>query len=115
MSISSFFGAVVADIVKAAHAFKAEIEKMAAAAPGVQKVVDQYAGDAGLILGAVGLPQAEAVEAVAIKAIDAVFAAVEAAGEAAAANGLSVSLDSATVAAVKAILPQIKALAAVKK
>lgn len=57
-------------------------------------------------------PGAEVV-AVGIEAVlDKAFAAVEAAGDAAAANGLSLTLDAATVAAIKAALPIVKAQAA---
>jgi hypothetical protein len=74
-----------------------EIAQIEALANGV--VAQIYPG-AGLV--------AQAIEA----GMGKIFATVDAAGEAASANGLNLQLDQATVDAIKAALPHVKAQAA---
>jgi hypothetical protein len=110
----SILGTIEADLGKVAHAFASGAAKLKAAIIGAAGVIDKAEPEIqvieGLANGVVAqiYPGAEIV----VKAIEAamskIFTAVDAAGAAATANGLSLQLDQATVDAVKAALPTVK-------
>jgi hypothetical protein len=105
------FTGVAKKLVAAAKDFKSAILKAAEEAPVVAADV---AKDAPEIADVVELafPGAAAIEQTALDAFEAIAAAVEAAGPAASANGLSVTFDQALIISVKAVLPALKAAAA---
>jgi len=109
MSIESALGKAAHDIVIAAEKVKAALvdagKDLGKAAPDIQEAGTLLTGVATAISPADGAKVAAAVEAI----IGKVLSVVDAASAAASANGLSVSLDAATVASVKAILPTVKA------
>jgi len=109
MSIT--FKGIAAKIVAAAKDFKLAVLKAANEAPAI---VADVAKDAPEVEALVELafPGAAAIEEAALNAFEVIATAVESAGPAAAANGLSVSLDKTAIAAVQAVLPQLKAFAA---
>jgi hypothetical protein len=101
-----------------AHAFVLGAEKLKSALITAENLIKKDApqiAEAETLANAVvsqiypgAAPVTAAIEAGMAK----IFDAVDAAGDAAVANGLSVSLDTATVAAIKAALPMVKAQAA---
>ena len=106
-SIKNDFGHAAQDLVKVGKAIKSAISRAAAEMPtlvaDLQKAAPTIEG-----LTALAAPQFTAVEQLAFNAFGVVANAVEAAGPAAASNGVSISLDSALIADIKAILPAIK-------
>ncbi len=109
MSIS--FKGIVSKVVAAAKDFKAAVLKIADEAPVIVGDVEKDAPEVEALIN-LAFPGATAIEQAALATFEVIADAVEAAGAAAAENGLSVSLDQATVAKVQAVLPQLKALAA---
>lgn len=114
----SILATVEADLGKVAHAFTTGAEKLKAAIIGAAGVIDKAEpeiatietvanGVVAQIYPGAGLVAAS-IEAVMAK----VFSAIDAAGAAAAANGMNLQLDQATVDAVKAALPTVKTQAA---
>jgi len=101
------FKGLASKFLNAAKAVKAAIVKAAAAAPGVVKEVDQDAPEVEALVNLV-FPGATAVEQTAFEVFEAIADAVEAAGPAAAQNGLSVSLDKALAAKVQTASATLK-------
>lgn len=108
MSIETDLGKAAHDIAVGAEKVKAAVIKVASTiekdAPEIQKLEELAAGVAEELS-----PGTAAVVAAIIAAAGKVFAAVDSAAAAATANGLSLSLDSATITAVRAALPTLKA------
>jgi len=84
---------------------------------GAAKKADAIAAEAAsfqpeiqALLGLVG-PQAQAIEDAVYHVAGDIFAAVHAAGDAASANGLSVSLDKAAIDKVKAVIGSVSGFA----
>ncbi len=102
---------IATKLVAGAKAFKADILKLAAKAPTVVSDVEKDAPEVEALVN-LAFPGATALEDAALAAFEAICDAVEAAGPAAAANGLSVSLDKAVIAKVQAVLPALKTAAA---
>ena len=109
MSVS--FKGVVSKLVSAAKAFKSDVLKAAEKAPAIAAEVQKDAPEIEALV-ALASPGAAAIEQAALAAFEVITTAVEAAGPAATANGLSVSLDKTLIADVQAVLPQLKAFAA---
>ena len=107
----SKLGTLVSDFKKGAEDVKIFIEKVADDAPAAIKVVAADEAKIAPILEAF-VPGAASAIAIGNTVLDAVAQAVEDAGEAAGANGLSVSFDQSVVAAVKALIAAAKAAAA---
>jgi hypothetical protein len=109
--MSVTFKGIVSKFVAAAKDFKSAVltaaEKLPAIAADVQKDAPEVEA-----LVALAFPGAAAIEEAALVAFEAICAAVEAAGPAASANGLSVSLDKTLIASVQGVLPALKAFAA---
>ena len=104
----SVLGTLVSDFKKAGDDVKAFVLRAAEAAPAaVATVVKDEAAVSKVVEAFV--PGSTAVITLANTLLDLVANAVEAAGSAAGANGLSVSLDQATVASVKAVIATAKA------
>ena len=114
----SILSTIEADLGKVGHAFVVGAAKLKAviiqaagvvdkAEPEIKVIEDLANGVVEQIYPGAGLV-AVGIEAAMAK----VFAAVDAAGAAASANGLSLQLDQATVDAVKAALPTVKTQAA---
>lgn len=113
----SILGTIEVDLGKVAHVFvvgaKALKNALVAAAREEEKIAPEVQAVENVANKVVGeiYPGADVV-AVAIEAVvSKALAAVDALGNAAADNGLSVSLDAAAVQAVKAALPIVKAQA----
>ena len=110
-SIKNEFGHAAQDLVKVGKAIKSAIGRAAAEMPtlvaDLQKAAPTIEG-----LTALAAPQFTAVEQLAFNAFGVIANAVEAAGPAAAANGVSISLDQALIADIKAILPALKSFMA---
>lgn len=102
------FKGFVSKFVAAAKDFKAAVLKAAAKAPAVAAEVEKDAPEV-VQLVELAFPGFAAVEQTALVAFEAICDAVEAAGPAAAANGLSVSLDKTLIADIQAVLPALKA------
>lgn len=109
MSVS--FKGLATKIVGAAKDFKAAILRAAEEAPVVAADVEKDAPEVQDLIELV-FPGAAAIEQTALDTFEVVCDAVEAAGPAAAANGLSVSLDKTAAAKIQAVLPQLKAFLA---
>lgn len=109
--MSVTFKGIVTKLVAAAKDFKSDILVAAEKAPAI---VADVAKDAPEVAAVVELafPGAAAIEQTALTAFEAIAQAVEDAGPAAGANGLSVSFDQTVIADVKAALPALKAFAA---
>ena len=105
----SVFTGIAADFVKAAKKFKSILLTAAADAP---KVMGKVAADAPEVEALINLiyPGSSAIESTSLAVLEAIATAVEGAGTAAGANGLTVSLDQAVIADVKAILPTLQKL-----
>jgi hypothetical protein len=108
MSIT--FKGIASKFIAAAKAFKADILKLAAKAPAAVADVEKDAPEVEALVN-LAFPGAAAVEDAALAVFESICDAVEAAGPAAAANGLSVSLDKTLVTKVQAILPALKTAA----
>jgi hypothetical protein len=109
MSIS--FKGIVTKIVTAAKDFKSEVLKAAEKAPVIVADVEKDAPEVAALVE-LAYPGAAAIEQTALAALEVIATAVEDAGAAAGANGLTVSLDQTLVNDVTAILPALKAFAA---
>lgn len=115
MSVGS---AIEADLGKVAHAFvvgASDLKKVVIAAENAVKGAGPAITEAETIADSVvdAIYPGSQVVLTAIQGIlSKVFNAIDAAGDAAAADGLNVQLDTATVAAVKAALPTVKVQAA---
>ena len=113
----SILGTIEADLGKVGHAFVVGAEKLKAAIVGAAGVVDKAEPEIKVIEdlanGVVAqiYPGAGVVAQAIEAAMSKVFTAIDAAGAAASANGLNLQLDQATVDAVKAALPTVKAQA----
>jgi hypothetical protein len=110
-SVKNAFGHAAQDIVKVGKAIKSAVAAAAAEAPALvadlQKAAPTIEG-----LTALAAPEFVAVEQLAFNAFGVIANAVEAAGPAAASNGLSISLDQTLINDVKAILPAVKSFMA---
>ena len=109
--MSVTFKGVVAKLVAAAKDFKSDILKAAEKAPAIAADVEKDAPEVEALV-ALAFPGAAAIEQAALVGFEAICDAVEAAGPAASANGLSVSLDKTLIASVQSVLPALKAFAA---
>jgi hypothetical protein len=105
------FKGIVTKLVTAAKDLKSDVLTAAEKAPAI---VGEVAKDAPEVAALVELayPGAAPIEQAALSAFEVLADAVEAAGTAAGANGLSVSFDQTVIADVKAVLPALKAFAA---
>jgi len=102
---------VATKLVAGAKDFKAEILKAAEKAPAIAADVEKDAPEVEALVE-LAFPGAAAIEQAGIAALEVIADAVESAGPAAAANGLSVSLDKSLIASVQSVLPALKAFAA---
>lgn len=102
---------VVTKIVAAAKDFKSAVLKAAEEAPVVAADVAKDAPEIEAVVE-LAFPGAAAIEQTALAAFEAIAQAVEDAGPAASANGLSVSLDKTLIADIQNVLPQLRAFAA---
>jgi hypothetical protein len=109
MSIT--FKGIAAKVLAAAKDFKAEVLKAAEDAPTIAADVEKDAPEVEALVE-LAFPGAWAIEQIAITAFEAVADAVEAAGPAAGASGLSVTLDKELIAAVQSALPALRQFAA---
>lgn len=113
----SFLTTIETDLGKVGHAFVVGAEKLKAAIIGAAGVVDKAAPEIKVIEdlanGVVAqiYPGASIVMAAIEAGMAKVFEAVDSASSAASANGLSLTLDMATVAKIQAALPTVKAQA----
>ena len=107
MSVQGFFAVAARDMVKMARAVRGALEKVGADAP---KLVQDVAADLPTIEALTNLiaPGAGALEETAFNIFGVVAVAVEGAGEAASANGLSVPLDKALILDIKAAIATVK-------
>jgi hypothetical protein len=105
------FKGIVTKIVAAAKEFKSVILRAAEEARVVAGAVQKDAPELEALLE-LAFPGAVAIERTSLAAFEAIAEAVEAAGPAAAANGLSVTLDKELIAEIQAVLPALKAFAA---
>jgi hypothetical protein len=109
---------IEADLGKVGHAFVVGAEKLKAAIVGAAGVLDKAQPEIATIEALANgvaeqiYPGAGVVATAIETAMSKVFAAVDAAGTAAASNGLNLQLDQATVTAIQAALPTVKAQAA---
>jgi hypothetical protein len=110
MIMAPSFKGFASKLVAAAKDFKAEILKAAAKAPIVAEDVEKDAPQVEALVE-LAFPGAAAVEQTALTAFEAICDAVKTAGPAAAANGLSVSLDKGLISSVQAALPALEAAA----
>lgn len=109
--MSVTFKGVVSKIVAAAKDFKSDVLVAAEKAPVIVADVQKDAPEVEALVE-LAFPGAAAIEQTALVAFEAIADAVEAAGPAAASNGLSVSLDKTLITAVQSVLPSLKAFAA---
>jgi hypothetical protein len=109
--MSVTFKGIVTKFVAAAKDFKAAVLKAANKAPAILNDVEKDAPEVEALVE-LAFPGSAAVEQAALAAFETILDAVEAAGPAASANGLSVSLDKNLVASVQAVIPAVKAVAA---
>jgi len=108
MSITNIFHTVASDFVKAAKDFKSVVLKAANDAPAVVATIEANAPEVEALSNLL-FPGASAIEQAGLTVLEHIASAVEAAGTAAAANGLSVDLDKTAIASVQAVLPSLKA------
>jgi hypothetical protein len=109
MSIT--FKGIAATIVAAAKDFKLAVLKAADEAPVIVADVQKDAPEVEALVE-LAFPGAAAIESTALNAFEVIATAVESAGPAATANGLSVSLDKTVIADIQKVLPALKAFAA---
>lgn len=105
--MSFSFKGLASKFVGAAKAFKADILKLAAQAPTIVDDVEKDAPEVEALIN-LAFPGAAAVEQVSLAAFEAIADAVEAAGPAAAANGLNVQLDKTLVAQIQSAAAAVK-------
>lgn len=105
MSVEGFIASAARDLVKVGRVVRSALEKVGTDAP---KLVQDVAADLPAIEALTNLvaPGAAAVEATAFNVFGVIAVAVEAAGEASA-DGLSVTLDKALIADIKAAIAAI--------
>jgi hypothetical protein len=101
-SIGHLFATVAHDIVKGLKTIEHVLANVQASAPQIEAIT------------AIVDPKAADIERAAFAVLGTVAHAVDSADAATSANGLNVALDAEFVAAVKAILPAIKAASAAK-
>lgn len=108
MEVEGFFATAAKDLVKMGRVVRGAFEKVGADAP---KLVKDVAADLPTIEAITNLvaPGAGVLEATAFNVFGVIAAAVESAGDAAQANGLSIALDNALIADVKAAIAAVKA------
>jgi hypothetical protein len=108
MSVDGFFATAAKDLVKTGRAVRGAFEKVGSDAP---KLVKDVAADLPTIEAITNLvaPGAVALEETAFRVLSVIAVAVEAAGDAAQANGLSVAIDNALIVDVKAAIAAVKA------
>jgi methyl coenzyme M reductase alpha subunit len=105
------------DLGKVGHAFVVGSEKLKAALLRAENLITAAAPEIAIVENVINnvvdeiYPGAGKVSTAIELGMSKVFSAVDAAGAAAGANGLSVTLDDATVIAIKAALPLVKAQA----
>lgn len=105
------------DLGKVGHAFVIGAEKLKAAIIGAAGVIDKAAPEIATIEGVANsvaeqiYPGAGLVAGAIEGAMSKVFTAVDSAAAAAGADGMNIQLDQATVTAIKAALPTVKAQA----
>jgi hypothetical protein len=109
--VSLTFKGIVSKIVAAAKDFKAGILKAAEDTPQIVADVQKDAPEVEALVE-LAFPGAAAIEQTALNAFEVIADAVEAAGPAAAANGISVPLDQELIADIQKVLPALKAFAA---
>lgn len=108
---------VSADLGKVGHAFVVGAEKLKAAVIAASSFLQKEAPEVATLEALANgvaetiYPGASTVATSIEAVLGKVFDAVDAAGDAASANGLSLTLDQATVTAIKAALPIVKAQA----
>lgn len=95
------------DLLNIAKKVKAGLEAAEGDAVKVASFMENNSSEIAALAGLAG-PAAAGATNVALGLLNIVIAAVKNAGEAAAANGLSVSLDSATITEVKAVIAAIE-------
>jgi hypothetical protein len=105
------FKGIVSKIVAGAKDFKAAVLKAAEETLIVVADVDKDAPEVEALIE-LAFPGAAQIEQTALSAFEVIATAVEGAGPAASANGLSVSLDKALIADIQAVLPALKNFAA---
>lgn len=110
MGTVSFKG-IIAKLVAAAKSFKSDILRAADKAPTIVAEVAKDAPEVGAVVE-LAFPGAAAIEEAGVTLIELVAEAIEAAGPAAAANGLSISLDKVLVGKIQSLLPAVKQFAA---
>lgn len=103
----SILGTIVSDLAKAGGKVKSFIEKVADDAPTVVQTVTADATKLTAVVEAF-FPSSTAAINLGMSILDKAAQAVEDAGEAAGANGLSVALDQTTVADLKAVIAAAK-------
>lgn len=108
--MSFSFKGLASKLVNAAKAFKADVLKVAAAAPTIVNDVEKDAPEVEKLIE-LAFPGAAVVEQASLEVFEAIADAVEAAGPAAAANGTSVSLDKVLVAKIQTASAAVKAAA----
>jgi hypothetical protein len=99
---------IVSDLAKAGNEVKAFFEKAAGEAPAIVATVTADEQKIAPVIEAF-LPGSATAFALAMKLLDGAAQAVEDAGEAAGANALNVTLDTATVTALKSVIASAKA------
>lgn len=107
----STLGSLVSDFKKVGEDVKNFVVKVAGDAPAVVQAVAKDEAAIAPVIDAF-IPGASGVVTLANNLLDLIAQAVESAGEAASYNGLSVTLDKATVSAVQAAIAAAKAAAA---
>lgn len=107
MSVERFIANAARDLVKVGRVVRSALEKVGTDAP---KLVQDVAADLAAIEALTNLvaPGAAAVEATAFNVFGVIAVAVETAGDAASANGLSVTLDKTLIADIKLAIAAIK-------
>lgn len=105
------FKGVASAIVAGAKKLKSEILKVAGEAPVIIAKIEADAPEVEALTALV-FPGAAKIEQLSVGLLEAVAEAVEAAGTAAGANGLSVSFDQALISEIQALLPALKAFIA---
>ena len=107
MSVQGFFATTARDLVKMGRTVKGAFEKVGADAP---QLVKDVAADMPTIEAITNLvaPGALALEETAFNVFGVIATAVEAAGDAARADGLSVTIDKNLIADVKLAVAALK-------
>ena len=109
--MNATFKGIVSKLVAGAKDFKSAVLKAAEEAPVIAGSVAKDAPEVAALVE-LAYPGAAPIEQAALSAFEVLAQAVEDAGTAAGANGLSVSFDQTVIADVKAVLPALKAFVA---